>query len=152
MPKKAVRVAASVWGKEVDGVAIEACKFSSRAKKLEKLIKKAISSTHVEKNTEKPRKGAFEVLVNGEMMVSLTEMKRPFAKLVDLSIEELADKCVEKLGGHSPKAEEKEDDKPKGKGKKGAKKKASAVKRKAKVQKGGSTATASSRKRKKTKA
>jgi len=72
---------------------------------LEKLLKK--EGVHVERNTEKPRKGTFEVVANGKTVVSLEAMPRPFAKLKALDISELAEKVLKTLQGKS--GEKKED-------------------------------------------
>ncbi|EKX37054.1 hypothetical protein GUITHDRAFT_116780 [Guillardia theta CCMP2712] len=66
-------------------------KSSSSTAKLEKLLKEAKIS--VEINPEKPRKGCFEVrLGNGDKIVSLLDMPRPFTKLKALDIDEVAEK------------------------------------------------------------
>ena len=44
----------------------------------------------VSTNSEKPRKGCFEVKANGDVVVSLTDMPRPFVKLKALDMEALA--------------------------------------------------------------
>ena len=41
-------------------------------------------------NTEKPRKGAFEVRIDGEAVLSLTDMPRPFRALKALDIDLVA--------------------------------------------------------------
>ena len=41
-------------------------------------------------NEEKPRKGCFEVSVNGSATLSLLDMPRPFAKLKALDMDEVA--------------------------------------------------------------
>jgi len=41
-------------------------------------------------NEEKPRKGCFEVSVNGDVALSLLDMPRPFTKLKALDMEEVA--------------------------------------------------------------
>ena len=41
-------------------------------------------------NEEKPRKGCFEVSVNGQATLSLLDMPRPFAKLKALDMEQVA--------------------------------------------------------------
>jgi len=88
-----------------------------------------VQGVHVERNTEKPRKGTFEVVANGKTVVcfpsvsaqftdwpnlracigqvSLEAMPRPFAKLKALDISELAEKVLKTLQGKS--GEKKED-------------------------------------------
>jgi hypothetical protein len=41
----------------------------------------------------RPRKGTFEVRLDGEIVVSLKAMPRPFKKLRELDLEEIANKC-----------------------------------------------------------
>ena len=41
-------------------------------------------------NEEKPRKGCFEVSVNGNAVLSLLDMPRPFTKLKALDMEDVA--------------------------------------------------------------
>ena len=48
------------------------------------------SNATVSINAEKPRKGCFEVKVNGTIVLSLLDMPRPFAKLKALDMEEVA--------------------------------------------------------------
>ena len=49
-------------------------------------------------NEEKPRKGCFEVSVDGKPVVSLLDMPRPFAKLKALDMEEVAADVVKACG------------------------------------------------------
>ena len=63
---------------------------SVRARKLEALVKAELPSAKVTINAEKPRKGCFEVKVNGEVSLSLLDMPRPFTKLKALDMEEVA--------------------------------------------------------------
>eukprot|EP00056_Hartaetosiga_gracilis_P014899 m.241076 g.241076 ORF g.241076 m.241076 type:complete len:148 (+) comp17625_c0_seq1:196-639(+) len=46
-------------------------------------------------NTARPRKGAFEVTVCGEVVVSLLDMPRPFKKLRELDMESTAKKTLQ---------------------------------------------------------
>lgn len=48
-------------------------------------------------NEEKPRKGCFEVRVNGEAAISLLDMPRPFTKLKALDMEEVAEQVLKDL-------------------------------------------------------
>jgi len=77
--------------------------FRSKANKLEKLLKKSVPGVCIERNTERPRKGTFEVVANGETMVSLEAMPRPFKKLRELDIDGLSESIVGKLGKGKPK-------------------------------------------------
>ena len=45
-------------------------------------------------NEEKPRKGCFEVSVNGDVVLSLLDMPRPFTKLKALDMDEVASDVV----------------------------------------------------------
>ena len=58
---------------------------------------KAGSSAKVVVNEEKPRKGCFEVTVNGDIALSLLDMPRPFGKLKALDMEEVAADVLKKL-------------------------------------------------------
>ena len=49
-------------------------------------------------NAEKPRKGCFEVTVNGDVALSLLDMPRPFAKLKALDMEQVANDVVKAIG------------------------------------------------------
>ena len=48
-------------------------------------------------NEEKPRKGAFEVTVNGDVTLSLLDMPRPFGPLKALDMDDLAKKVTAAL-------------------------------------------------------
>jgi hypothetical protein len=60
---------------------------------------------NVEVNTDKPRKGCFEVTVReggeavGKPIVSLLDMPRPFAKLKALDIEQVVEDVKKRLDG-----------------------------------------------------
>lgn len=60
-------------------------------------MKAAFPAATITINAEKPRKGAFEVKVNGEVNLSLLDMPRPFAKLKALDMEEVAADVVKAL-------------------------------------------------------
>ena len=49
-------------------------------------------------NAEKPRKGCFEVSVNGSVQLSLLDMPRPFTKLKQLDMEDVAKDVVKACG------------------------------------------------------
>lgn len=50
-----------------------------------------------QKGCPRPRKGTFEVRVNGKPVLSLVSMKRPFSKLKALDIDEEAAKVIKLL-------------------------------------------------------
>lgn len=58
------------------------------------MVKAGFPGAEIKINEEKPRKGCFEVSVNGETVVSLLDMPRPFAKLKALDMEEVASDVV----------------------------------------------------------
>lgn len=49
-------------------------------------------------NEEKPRKGCFEVTVNGKVELSLLDMPRPFTKLKALDMEQVGADVVKACG------------------------------------------------------
>ena len=49
-------------------------------------------------NEEKPRKGCFEVTVNGKIALSLLDMPRPFTKLKALEMEDVAADVIKTCG------------------------------------------------------
>ena len=71
--------------------------FKTRAAKVEKFVLAARSDVQVEINPDKPRKGCFEVRVGDTKVISLTDMPRPFKKLKDLDMEEVAQQVVAAL-------------------------------------------------------
>lgn len=64
---------------------------------LEKFIKAAVPGAKVVINSEKPRKGCFEVTANGAVVLSLTDMTRPFTKLKALDMESVAADVVKAI-------------------------------------------------------
>jgi len=50
-----------------------------------------------QKGCPRPRKGTFEIRVNGDAVLSLVGLKRPFSKLKALDIEEEADSVIQKI-------------------------------------------------------
>ena len=68
--------------------------FAARATKLEALVKAELPTAKVAVNEEKPRKGCFEVTVNGKVTLSLLDMPRPFTKLKALDMEEVSASVV----------------------------------------------------------
>lgn len=56
-------------------------------------------STEVVINKERPRKGCFQVLVNGETVLNLENMPRPFKPLRAVDIPDLANEIIKLLGG-----------------------------------------------------
>ena len=65
---------------------------------MEALVKAGFPAAKVVVNEEKPRKGCFEVSVNGDTTLSLLDMPRPFAKLKALDMEEVAAGVLKKCG------------------------------------------------------
>jgi len=61
------------------------------------MIKASVPGTKISVNAEKPRKGCFEIRVNGKAVVSLTDMPRPFTKLKALDMEKVAADVVKAL-------------------------------------------------------
>lgn len=59
-------------------------------------MKAAVANIDVVTNAEKPRKGCFEVKVDGSVVLSLLDMPRPFAKLKALDMEEVAQSVIGK--------------------------------------------------------
>ena len=68
-----------------------------RATKLEALVKAGFPGAKITINEEKPRKGCFEVTVNGDVTLSLLDMPRPFPKLKALDMDEVAADVVKAL-------------------------------------------------------
>ena len=61
-------------------------------------MKAALPSVKVVVNEEKPRKGAFVVAVNGDTVLSLLDMPRPFPKLKALDMDEVAKDVLKACG------------------------------------------------------
>jgi hypothetical protein len=76
--------------------------FKTRAEEVQRLVQKAKPSAKVLINTEKklgtnPDKGRFAIEVKGKYVVDCGVMARPFTKMKELSMQELADKVVAEL-------------------------------------------------------
>jgi hypothetical protein len=71
--------------------------FSRSAKKLSEELAKIKKDVGVRVNPEKPGKGNFIVSVNGEEVVALKALPRPFKALRELDLEEVAKKVTKKL-------------------------------------------------------
>ena len=71
----------------------------TRATKVETAVKAAVPSVTASVNPEKPRKGCFEVRVDGadEPLLSLLDMKRPFPALKALDMEAVTKDIISKL-------------------------------------------------------
>lgn len=54
--------------------------FKKRAENVKSLLasRNIAGGVSVKLNTEKPRKGCFEIIANGETVISLLDMPRPF--------------------------------------------------------------------------
>lgn len=72
--------------------------FRTRAAKLQKLVAAEVPSVKFDVNAEKPRKGFFEVRVQGKPVLSLGPMPRPFKPLRETDMDELAAEVVAALG------------------------------------------------------
>ena len=72
--------------------------FGRSAKKVIDLVKAANPTAKISHNVEKPRKGAFVVTVRGKTIVNLLNMPRPFTKLRELQMEEVASAAIAALG------------------------------------------------------
>lgn len=68
--------------------------FKRKTAQLEAAVKALNSTAKFSVNGEKPRKGYFEVRVGGKPVVSLASMPRPFKKLRELDMDELAAKVA----------------------------------------------------------
>ncbi|PSC69014.1 Seleno H [Micractinium conductrix] len=75
--------------------------FKRRANELEKLVLESVPEAEFAINPEKPRKGCFEVRRGDKTYVSLLSLPRPFTKLRELEMGEVAAAIVADLGGGS---------------------------------------------------
>ncbi len=71
--------------------------FGRTATKLIAEVKSKVPGVQVAHNLEKPRKGAFVVTVRGKAVLTLLDLPRPFKKLREISVDELAADCVTAL-------------------------------------------------------
>ena len=71
--------------------------FARSTKKLTEEIKRAVPEAKIEVNAEKPGKGNFIVSVDGESVLSLKALPRPFKALRECDLVAVADKVVAKL-------------------------------------------------------
>ncbi|KAJ3680792.1 hypothetical protein LUZ60_015281 [Juncus effusus] len=83
-------------------VVIEACKqcnqFKIRAHKVKEGLEATIPNITVTINPEKPRRGCFEVREeDGEIFISLLDMKRPFAPMKKLDMDEVINDIIKKI-------------------------------------------------------
>lgn len=82
---------------------IEACKswnaFKTRAAKVEAGVKKALPGVSIIINGEKPRKGTFELKIEGsdKPILSLVGMARPFPALKALDIDDVIKQVVDAM-------------------------------------------------------
>lgn len=79
--------------------------FKRRANELEKLVLESVPGAKFVVNAEKPRKGCFEVRRGGKVYVSLQSLPRPFTKLRNLDLAEVAEKVAADLQGTAEEAE-----------------------------------------------
>jgi hypothetical protein len=74
--------------------------FKTKASKVEKLFKAINSDISVSINAEKPRKGSFVVTLfrgdsnDGEKVIELLDMARPFTKLKALDLDKIVEDCM----------------------------------------------------------
>ncbi|CAF2068595.1 hypothetical protein Bca4012_086875 [Brassica carinata] len=83
-------------------IVIEHCKqcnaFKTRAIQVKEGLEGAVPGVTVTLNPEKPRRGCFEIRVEGgETFISLLEMKRPFAPMKALDMEEVIEDIIKKI-------------------------------------------------------
>ncbi|XP_076889011.1 uncharacterized protein LOC143539631 [Bidens hawaiensis] len=83
-------------------VVIEHCKqcsqFKVRAVKVKLGLENAISGINVLVNPEKPRRGCFEVREEGgKTFISLLDMKRPFAPMKALDMDEVISDIIDQI-------------------------------------------------------
>lgn len=79
--------------------------FKTRAGKIQKYLADNGSNARVEINKEKPGKGNFVVRVEGreEPVLELLGMKRPFAQLKALDMDDVGKSVMEALSGDDAK-------------------------------------------------
>ncbi|XP_015885312.1 uncharacterized protein LOC107420780 [Ziziphus jujuba] len=85
-------------------IIVEHCKqcnsFKTRALQVEKGLLKGVPNVKVELNPDKPRRGCFEIREkDGEIFISLLDMKRPFKPMKDLDMEEVIADIINKITG-----------------------------------------------------
>ncbi|KAH7524281.1 hypothetical protein FEM48_Zijuj06G0102700 [Ziziphus jujuba var. spinosa] len=74
--------------------------FKTRALQVEKGLLKGVPNVKVELNPDKPRRGCFEIREkDGEIFISLLDMKRPFKPMKDLDMEEVIADIINKITG-----------------------------------------------------
>ncbi|CAH8328353.1 unnamed protein product [Eruca vesicaria subsp. sativa] len=83
-------------------IVIEHCKqcnaFKTRAIQVKEGLEGAVPGVTVTLNPEKPRRGCFEIRKEGgETFISLLEMKRPFAPMKALDMEEVIEDIIKKI-------------------------------------------------------
>ncbi|KAL1210449.1 hypothetical protein V5N11_006778 [Cardamine amara subsp. amara] len=83
-------------------IVIEHCKqcnaFKTRAIQVKEGLEEAVPGVIVTLNPEKPRRGCFEIREEGgQTFISLLEMKRPFAPMKALDMEEVIEDIIKKI-------------------------------------------------------
>ncbi|AEE85900.1 selenium binding protein [Arabidopsis thaliana] len=83
-------------------IVIEHCKqcnaFKTRAIQVKEALEGAVPGVTVSLNPEKPRRGCFEIREEGgQTFISLLEMKRPFAPMKALDMEEVIEDIIKKV-------------------------------------------------------
>ncbi|KAK4365347.1 hypothetical protein RND71_016705 [Anisodus tanguticus] len=86
------------------GIVVEHCtqcrQFKIRAVKVKEELENGVPGLEVRVNPEKPRRGCFEIRVdgeNGEKFVSLLDMKRPFGPMKALDMDKVISDIIEKI-------------------------------------------------------
>ncbi|XP_060207102.1 uncharacterized protein LOC132634935 [Lycium barbarum] len=85
-------------------VVVEHCKqctqFKVRAVKVKEELENGVPGLEVRVNPEKPRRGCFEIRLdgeNGEKFVSLLDMKRPFGPMKALDMDKVISDIIQKI-------------------------------------------------------
>ncbi|CAN4077773.1 unnamed protein product [Withania somnifera] len=82
-------------------VVVEHCtqckQFKIRAVKVKEELESGVPGLKVRVNPEKPRRGCFEIRVDGEKFVSLLDMKRPFGPMKALDMDKVISDIIEKI-------------------------------------------------------
>ncbi|KAL3362260.1 hypothetical protein AABB24_014907, partial [Solanum stoloniferum] len=85
-------------------VVVEHCtqcsQFKIRAVKVKEELEKGVPGLEVRVNPEKPRRGCFEIRVDGvkgEKFVCLLDMKRPFGPMKALNMDKVISEIIEKI-------------------------------------------------------
>ncbi|MCE3215369.1 hypothetical protein HAX54_002106 [Datura stramonium] len=104
MSKAKPEVKAAAVEPKSKGIVVEHCtqcrQFKIRAVKVKEELENGVPGLEVRVNPEKPRRGCFEIRVdgeNGEKFVSLLDMKRPFGPMKALDMDKVISEIIEKI-------------------------------------------------------